>query len=803
MKNRPKCILIAVICVAVFVGAGISGIGIAEFVQYRSSSIPIYPIPDQAQVTITSPFSGSQHTIGSPILIQVTATGPEEIGEVELFINSKLIGTDPAPPGGSHFYQAEFLWLPPEEGVYIIIARVDDFELFSAYSSSVQIEITASDFDLEAGDNAGYPAIADAELFHDSNLPVPDTPPMPAEDWNGTAGNWINSLTADNPPRTPHLAAAITECSVMLSIQDLSDNEEGFEVWRLLPNSPTWTRIAVLASQSQQEWIAYTDKSAHGATSYYVSAFNSQGLQTSNLVQVDLDPRECKPQLAARPILVLELEEINFPVEFFYCYFSQDGELWNRSPQIGFWPVSDAFQKDASIPTEIVSMNLPGEIPNPEEGINPMTFYLDCWGWQGGSLKFLGAFTEMLGPNQKGEVQVGSDGVSAVLALNLKELPDQPEFHPMGGSYGIQLGIYEEEGLKEFNPLLTGTPIEPSMPWINAFITNVPGSCQDHLPQKYQNQDDMTFFCSPSEGFNYGPNGPNPQPYFNWDPNQIPRCPNGKGPQCKSYYYWLSLAADLGHEIGFNVYDHNNKGFRIKQVTVPELFNYTIPPVPCSGTRDIWVQMWYYDGTSLLPSYGPPSNKVSIPCPVALGQKMFMDIRFDQLVFSDIEDDESAPQDLEVFGYLRASSESMTRYLNLATWQSFVSFCPDEEGLINNQTSSQPGCPISFMDGVHDLIDQHLCRSVHYHSCSESGWDHNNNTLRLVIEEGDSLTLSAKILDKDSAAASDVVCEGAIQFSGQKILDWYKMKDQVFTIQGSSTNSGACHIFGTLNAVSP
>jgi hypothetical protein len=313
----------------------------------------------------------------------------------------------------------------------------------------------------------------------------------------------------------------------------------------------------------------------------------------------------------------------------------------------------------------------------------------------------------------------------------------------------------------------------------------------------------MTFFCSPSEGFNYGPNGPNPQPYLNWDPNQSPRCPNGQGPQCKFYYYWLSLAADLGHEIGFNVYDQNNKGFHIKQVTVPELFNYTIPPVPCSGNRELWVQMWYYDGTSFLPTYGPPSNKASIPCPVALGPKMFLDVRFDQVVFTGIEDDESAPQDVEAFGYLRASSESMTRYLNLATWQSFVSFCPDEEGLINNQNSSQAGCPISFMDGSHSLSDQPLCRSKKYYSCSESGWDHNNNTLRLVIEDGDSLTLSAKILDRDSAAASDLVCEGTIQFPGQKTLDWHKMKDEVFMIQGSSTNSGTCHIFGTLNAVSP
>jgi len=803
MDKRPSWVLAAVIGVTVLVGAGILGYGVTNFLQYRSSALPIYPIPDHPQVIITSPISGSQHTLDSPVLVQVTASGPQKVESVELYVNSKLVGIDTAPPGGSHFYQAEFLWTPPEEGKYVLIAQVIGFEMLTGFSSAVWVEITAPAAVQEGGESAAFPIENFPDLQPEGALQMPEAPPLPGEKWKGSLENWLTSLRVGTPPNAPELSATTEECTTALYIHDLSDNEEGFEVWRSLPNSPTWAKIAVLASQSDEDWIAYIDTNPQGKTSYYVSAFNNHGVRISNLVQVDLDPRECMPPLTARSILVLELEEINFPVDFFYCYFSQDGEHWNRSPQVGFYPARDAVQKEPSIPTEILSMSLPEEIPNPEEDINPMTFYLDCWGWQGGSLKFLGAFTETLGPNQKGEVQVGSDGVSAALTLNLKELPNEPEFYPMGGASSAQLGIYEEEGLTEIPFLLQDIPIEVSMPFISAFITNDPASCQDHLAPKYQNENSMTFFCEPSPGFNYGPNGANPQPYFNWDPNAIPRCPNGQGPQCKDYYYWLSLAADLGHEVGFNVYDYNSKGFYIKSVTSPEKFNYTIPPKPCSGTREIWVQMWYYDGTSFLPTYGPPSSKASIPCPVALGPKMFLDVRFDQLVFTGIEDDESAPQDVEAFGYLRASSETMTRYLNLATWQSFGSFCPDEEGFINNQNSSQAGCPISFMDGIHSLSDQPLCRSKRYYSCSESGWDLNNNTLRLIIEDGDSLTLSAKILDQDSAAASDLVCEGTIQFPGQKTLEWHEMKDQVFMIQGSSTNSGTCHIFVTLNAVSP
>jgi len=795
-----RTIIIAVTCLVLL---GISLTVVGQLIHYRSSAFPIYPIPDHPEVTITSPVSSSQHTMGSPVLVQVTASGPNKVEAVELYVNSMLVGTDTAPPGGSHFYQAEFLWSPPEEGEYIIIAKAIGFELMTGFSSSVHIEITAPPTVQDGGESVAYPNESFPGLGPEGAVPPPDTSPIPGEKWKGSLENWFNSLRVKTPPSAPELAASTENCTVTLSIHDLSDNEEGFEIWRSLPNSPTWSKIASLDSQSQEEWIGYTDTSTKDKASYFVSAFNSQGVRSSNLVQVNLDPRECMPKLTAKPTLVLELEKINFPVDVFYCYFSLDGEYWSRSPQVGFWPVGDTDQQEPLVPTEILSMSLPGELPNSEEVIAPMTFYLDCWGWGGGSLKFLGAFTQTLSPNQKGEVQAGTDGVSAAFNLKIKELPDQPEFYPMGGSWP-QLGIFDDslEEIPITNPLFKTQPIEGSMPWINAFITDEPGSCQNHLPPQYQNENSMTFFCDPLPGFHYGPNGANPQLYLNWDPNAIPRCPNGQGQQCKDYYYWTSYAADLGHEVGFNVYDNNIKGFYFKSVTVLELFNYRIPTKPCTGTRELWVQMWYYDGTTLLPTYGPPSNKVSIPCPVSLGPKMFLDVRFDDLVFSNLDDDEPAPQDVEVFGYMRASSESMTRYLNLAKWNELISLCPSEDDIFG-EPGSDPGCPISFTDGVHQLIDKRLCRSEHHYSCSDSGWDSNNNTIRLVVEDGDSLTLSVKIIDKDSAFATDLVCEGTYQVSGQSVVDWHGMEDEIFMIQGSSTNSGSCHIFGTMNAVSP
>jgi len=118
------------------------------------------------------------------------------------------------------------------------------------------------------------------------------------------------------------------------------------------------------------------------------------------------------------------------------------------------------------------------------------------------------------------------------------------------------------------------------------------------------------------------------------------------------------------------------------------------------------------------------------------------------------------------------------------------------------QTGSS-GYPKTFANGISSLGDISLCESNSYLTCSESGWETNNNNLRVVIEEGDSLTLSVKIIDIDFGSFHDLVCEGTFQIPGQSIFDWHKIDNQKFGITGSTNGSGYCQIKGVMNAVSP
>ncbi|MCK5316805.1 MAG: hypothetical protein KAJ55_02760 [Anaerolineales bacterium] len=802
MINRGKWILIAVVCIASVLIAVIFGVSILKLNQYRASVVSVYPAPGHPQVSITSPAQSSQLSLGAPIIIQATAFNTQKILSIELYIDGELTGVESAPAGGSDYFPAEFLWSPPAPGVYSLIARANGVDQLTTTSSPVQIMVTSPDFDPNAPDTIDYALPAPPQA---SSPPIPDSQSNPAEQWNGTPGNWINSLTADAPPDAPELAVLLDGCSVLLSIHDLSDNEEGFEVWRLLPNSPSWTSIAVLASQSQHEWITYTDGGAHGETTYYVSAFNSKGNQDSNLVHVNVDPVDCPPPTNKRSVLTLKLESIetHIPVDKLYCYFSLDGAQWMRRPEFGFWPGGDALQEQGSFNTEIISLNLTGDDSSPEPEIKPITFYLDCWGWQADSLHYLGAISPSLDPNQPDSNQFGSEGFVAAVSQNLGDVPDQPEFFPMGGTGDddYEFGVFEDE-IQEINPWLGKSTIDPSMPIPMPYITYDPDLCKSHLPPPFQNQFGQFLFCTPYPGFDLGNEGVNPQPYFTWKMSND--CINGTGePFCKPYIYWVSLAADLGHEVGFNIYDNNPEGFHIHHVNAPDLFSFVIPPVPCSGLRYLWVQMWYYDGSSLLPTYGPPSAKHIVECPEKIGTTTILDIQFNGILFSNLDDGESAPQDVEVYGYLRAKSESQTRYLNFAPWNEQRANCPDESFTIGGlNTGGGIDCTKTFSDGIYDLADVALSQANSYDPWQED-YKVNNNTFLLTIEEYDSLTLSVKIVDWDDGSANDLVCEGSFQIPSQSIFEWYKVKNQKFGITGPLTGSGYCQIKGIMNAVGP
>ena len=119
--------------------------------------------------------------------------------------------------------------------------------------------------------------------------------PAPAGEWQGSPGDWLTDLTAGSAPAAPELVAAADGCGIRLNIHDLSENEEGFTLYRQTTESPDWVHAADLASHSGKGWIEYQESNLTGGVTYYVSAFNSQGASSSNLVAGEHRPPGLSP----------------------------------------------------------------------------------------------------------------------------------------------------------------------------------------------------------------------------------------------------------------------------------------------------------------------------------------------------------------------------------------------------------------------------------------------------------------------------------------------------------------------------
>jgi len=83
---------------------------------------------------------GSQGTIGSPIVLSVTASAvaPATVSRVDYYAGSSLVGTSSVAPG------YEFNWVPPSSGNYSLSARVVDSYNAVVSSSAVSVTIASS-----------------------------------------------------------------------------------------------------------------------------------------------------------------------------------------------------------------------------------------------------------------------------------------------------------------------------------------------------------------------------------------------------------------------------------------------------------------------------------------------------------------------------------------------------------------------------------------------------------------------------------------------------------------------------------
>jgi hypothetical protein len=380
-------------------------------------------------VAILNPQPGSQFELGAAVLVEANASGPGAVQDMELWIDGVLVQTVSAPTDDGFLnFQASYVLHDLALGGHILFVRAIGVSAESKTSVFVPILVVeAGEVSLEeaqtaysgGGSFAAIPPAADpssAPVFGDQgagdsqfpNPPVSPPPPPPFDDdpldleteivpWSPTFGDWFQALISPlqfdpnvQPPASPeisHFAAASTiqeykdSCNAGFRVHHVGGDEDGFIVYRADPGMANFVQHEVLSASPSDSNFTYSDNGGmYGTYFYYVAAFNEGGEQASNILVWNSDAADCQP-VDETPDKILDLPSLfgDFSSPMSYCYYTLDGENWNRHPAS---PDEFFDTEEPSTANKLVLSN----------SGDPTLMNLDCWAWDAGGLTQVGTW---------------------------------------------------------------------------------------------------------------------------------------------------------------------------------------------------------------------------------------------------------------------------------------------------------------------------------------------------------------------------------------------------------------------------
>ena len=804
-----------------------------QFSKYRDAGLESLQTRLKPEVSITSPQTFSQASVRAPLMVKFAAGGFAPLSVVELWVNGKHMGTQDAQRQTS--LDGIFLWNPGAAGKFSLVTRVTDQNGETADSSPVWVDIAPvsgpdagpdpAKFLLNpalvfpaagsvpgSGANPGVsgpipPAAGPQGGAEPPAPPAPGQPIPPAGTGGLTVVDYFTHFTNNTPPAAPALAASTAACQVNLQIHDLSNNEEGFQVYRSLNGGPGWNKIAALNSQPVSGWISYADRlGGNTFASYYVAAVNTIGRSESNLVSVTIDPAQCPVAKGQQRAMVVELThfDISGPIDQPYCYRSTDNVSWQRWPATGFLPQGSQTLngQDSRLLLDLTSLDGGSKVTR-------LDLTLECWGWAGDQVKYLGK-VHYANPDltRTGPMEFHDGDLS--VGLNLSDFPTHFLPPPCPPGFPCNSG--------------PGIPTLDQIPYLAAWLSYNPNDCWNHLPAYEEASADHSFagvYCStfPNPD-SYGQPTPGskpayPQPFLLWSVTSS--CPAGKGSQCMSAADIQSLMQSSGGSAYFQVMKLDEQ--HMTAVDVPlDTTVYRAPMQNCMSDLHAYVSIAFSSqgwGTQPwqngAPWSGWDSNTVTIPCTLPIKNTVKVKVSFDSMTLAAVKDGESEPQDVELYGFFMAGARSLT----LGRWDSSVRNhmdCPNDNWSPSFQTSGiaydpTSGCLDFYFNGTTQLANQGLCSDSMVPQCIDpdthqwNAWRTNNNSVTVNVADFSVIPIIVDTVDYDSLSADDQVCMGVTTIGPKSLADWALMGPTTIHVKNPDLGSGSCDVKVTLSVV--
>ncbi len=400
-------------------GGGLIGMALVAVLAWRfaarlpdaNAQVPANPLP--ILVTLLHPQPESRWPADAFLPVRAVVVSQRPIVSLELWADGQLVQTQ-IPAGGEQM-SAEWQWMPVVDGDHQLVVKATTSIGEHVFSNVVNIHADAP-VGFSLLDTSGLGADGQPNFIPQPPLEIAGSAPQPVVLPEGgfspsTASPaplklwWERTFNPPaQPPAPPKLRAVSDGCTVRLLIEDQSDNESGFFVYRAEAGESVLQRVDSLGSHAGSGTLEYTEPGRGGPLLYTVSAFNAVGESASDPVQVTFNDADCLAAVG----LTLEKGLLHLPpaVEQIYFYYSVNRGAFNRFPASSFtFLTSNEGMLDLSGFLDALVAVWPEIV---------QTVDVELWGWQGATLVELGKqhlvvdFTDLkvcnLGTNCVGDV---------------------------------------------------------------------------------------------------------------------------------------------------------------------------------------------------------------------------------------------------------------------------------------------------------------------------------------------------------------------------------------------------------------
>lgn len=393
---------------------------------------------NQLIVSITSPIDNEAYPISAGLSIRGEALSDSGIDRMELWSDGLLYETFYSPERGLKMLTHSWVWSPKLIGGHTLLVRAYDEQNRSGISNVVHIKgiqdpgmvlitragekETLSDMaqrydvspDLLSKVNGDiHPTeilVSGTEVFIPmAEMTLTSSPPAGGKSFLKLS-SWLKNfksglILGHGAVLAPSLSLIGGNCAAELKIGDQSEDEQGFNIYRLDPGDISFKKIATLPANQGNTVQTYQDVNLYGAYQYYVEVFNGSAFALSDLASISVIDADC----VGTQVKIDSLAFIPVSVEEYYLYIMVNGGDWRRFPADEFTYLKRSDNLDFN---QIVPKLVPGMV-------GKITLKGEVWGLLGETATLLGSFEKIFDP-QPAPAIISPNSLGTLLTTKLE-----------------------------------------------------------------------------------------------------------------------------------------------------------------------------------------------------------------------------------------------------------------------------------------------------------------------------------------------------------------------------------------------